>query len=584
MDEISQLTTYPTGDKSDPSILYTGLGTFWTNVFQGKEMLSGLTLEQSENLLQLYIELVDVLNSYSVHNIPVFDTNKWYPLVIYKSQYNRVPLIYNPDDAVYGVQPADDPFFQNAVFRYGFPKSPTTSVYLHQPPEVFKDFGIFANRVIDPTRLLVKGTDVSWDRNGALVFNQDLFEDPEISKTSVIAENGTPVTYTDEAGNEIQEEFVLIWAYNGQLDADRIFEAFGQIFEVRKESSQFYKDLLRGLMNLSVEGPTVAAISQAVSGILNVPVIRAPEEYLQDYFQAGGYKHVITDKNTYKFDQRYAYSFDDTLMKSQNVGTRFLAGEAVCNAIIYRDNVKSPGWWKNDLGPFLALSMTAFAGEYEEQLYFENELKLFSLDGSGNIVFPVLGKEEDVATFNAYINDPSRQDQVKEYLGLSSSSPVLNLNPVDVLFEGVLKYNTAFIAIQVIDTGEFGEFLGLFDEISPYLPRHVYFLTSITLNADFEEFANLNDTYWADEAETDRRNADASKTGISEGEAVPGSEWSDLFLITRSPIDGSPADPFVGGLPLDNVTCNSTTDTQAEVNAGQEAYRTSGKVVLLDFS
>jgi hypothetical protein len=92
---------YPANDVTDGNRLYAALGSFWTQIFQERGTLKGYTLAMAEELIQSYYQLVEILNSYSIRDVPVFNLKKWQPLTIKRSEFNSVPLTFQKNSAVW---------------------------------------------------------------------------------------------------------------------------------------------------------------------------------------------------------------------------------------------------------------------------------------------------------------------------------------------------------------------------------------------------------------------------------------------------------------------------------------------------
>ena len=93
---------YPANDVTDGQFLYRSLGSFWTYIFSDKNLLKGYTTGMAEELIQAYYTLTEVINQYSVKDVPILHKEKWYPLKIKKSEFNKTKFIFEPGGAVFG--------------------------------------------------------------------------------------------------------------------------------------------------------------------------------------------------------------------------------------------------------------------------------------------------------------------------------------------------------------------------------------------------------------------------------------------------------------------------------------------------
>jgi hypothetical protein len=254
------------GTVTDELFLYRSLGSFWIDVFEDKSTLKGYTKGQAEEISQRYLDLIEVINSYSSDKISVFHKEKWKPIHILKSKLNEAPFTFNPDDAVFGVQPDYSQFYAGQPFKFGNPKTPSAKVYQYYVGKDLVDFGIIADRVISPVRVYIYGSDVIISK-GTLSFNKNVFDDPDLVKFDVFDNDGNSVTYTDINGVTQQEQSMTLWAYNGLSDTDKLYKAFGYIFRLYKPSSEFYKQVLAGVIKLFINGPTISIIKKIIRGI-----------------------------------------------------------------------------------------------------------------------------------------------------------------------------------------------------------------------------------------------------------------------------------------------------------------------------
>jgi hypothetical protein len=479
---------YPTKDRTDPEVLYSSLGSFWTQIFEDKAVLKGYTLGLAEELIQRYYELLEAVNAYSVKEIDVFHKEKWQPIIVYKSKFNSAPFLFKPDDAIFGQQSTNDRYYQSVIFKFGFSKKPSADVYLYSVGENFKDFGIIADRVFDPKSIYINGTDVILN-DGILYFNNNIFDNPNFPKLDVIAENGEPTIFTDADGVTQQEQVAILWAYDSHIDENRLYYNFGYIFNLNLNNNEFFKNILVNVINLHIDGPSVSAIRNICLAFLDIKAVINETEQVVEIFEDNYYKFVVTDKEVYKFDKLYQ-------IKPEVVtGAIFNRGFVFVDAVEYYDNVEIPRWWKSSavLNKKLALSQYIFLGNYSNQLVFKNELDLISLDGNGKIIFPVEGAESDVKLFNLTLNaDTANVSKLKNAFNLIKPGDSAAIIPVDFLMENFLKNNTSFFKFNFITNALQAKFLKLIPLLRSQLPPYVYFIFGLNFKLANDDYSNLN--------------------------------------------------------------------------------------------
>jgi hypothetical protein len=487
--------TFPSNDAADGQYLYRSLGSFWTQVFQDREALRGYTTGMAEEFIQAYYRLIETLKQYSVKEISPLRKERWKPLMIKKSEFNKSAFVFESGGAVFGFQPNEDKFYANQLFRFGFPKeSVGNKVYSYSPTFKLGTFGAIANRIISPSLLLLPGVNVLL-HNNTLFFNTDLFSNDYIPRARLISDSGVPATYQDADGNKIDDELIVLWMYHAEVDYNDLHDNFGVLLDIKPTAAKDYKRLLQAVMSLSVEGPTITAINSCLAAFVNTPIIIEPSEIIEDIFDQLGEKIIITDKHTYKVP------VDQELNAKLQIGDRVHAGEILSNNIKIIDIVIDPVWWKNEISTNkLAFSSHVFAANTKHQLFFENTVSLVTYT-ERKLTFPVLGEPEDVAAFQAHINDdtpkpdgsPGNLTQLLDALNFKrNATNYLSINPVDFLFNNILKNNTLLVKLDFYSEAQLLDFFDLFPTIKDYLPAHVYFLLYIKLQLPADEIYNLN--------------------------------------------------------------------------------------------
>jgi len=479
---------YPAADVTDGQYLYRALGTFWTQVFQDRDILRGYTAGMADELIQAYYRLTETVNSLSVRNIDVFHTVKWQPVVIKKSEFNKSPFIFEVGGAVFGTQPAQDPLYAGQLFRFGSPKeSSSKSTFSFTPKLALTSFGLLADRIVAPSLLLLPGVDVSFEK-GVMYFNQDLFSSSALYRAALFNDTGERATYVDATGAVQQDEFIILWAYTAKIDEDELYNNFGTLFDIRLTSSLQYKQLLEAVMSLAIGGPTIASLKSVFSILCKSPAVLAVTETVEDIYADDAYNHVITDKNAYKYpiimEPNTAVEVGDTLH----------AGDCLTDAVRLIDSVIDPVWWLREFdSPKLALPKHVFAVDVQHQLLFENTESYIDYTPEEGFSFPVQGSPSDVALFNARINLKENKDKLISALYLDKDVATRTaINPLGFVFTNILKNNTILLKLKFYSESELSLFFDLLPTIQKYLPPHVFILVYVAFQLATEEIAELN--------------------------------------------------------------------------------------------
>lgn len=477
------------GTVQDWEYLYYSLGSFWTDVFKDKETIKGYSKGMAEEMVQRYYDLVETINSYSVEDINIYHKQKWQPLYIYKSRFGAIPFVFEKDGAVFGPQPAEDPYYSGRTFNFGGKKTPAAEVFLYKTENSLKEFGAIVEQILNPKVLYTYSTDVILE-DGVLFFNKNIFENSLIPRVTVVDEFGKKVTYTNDNGDILDEELIILWICNASIDTEYLYKSFGSIFGLKLQSGVAFKEILNQLVNLYIDGPTIKSMLAVCAAFLLTPVSLENDEVVEQYIVADDFKYIITDKRVYKFATKF------NLAKDVVVGNTLKAGTSLTDALLYLDNPKViSGWWKgsNILDSKLALSQYLFNGPYMNQLIFSNSLELVTLNAQGDIVFPVEGSPKDVELFQKYINEPVNQQTIKDTFNLTNPGDIYPLIPVDFVMENFLKLNAAILSIKFDSTmGE--ELTILLPLLKNALPPYVYLITKLSLSLETENYDKLNNS------------------------------------------------------------------------------------------
>ena len=515
---------FPTKKETDPEVLYASLGSFWTQLFQEKGTIKGYTLGQSEELVQSYYNLIETINSYSADQVSVFHKEKWHAITIKKSEFNRVTLRFEQNEAVYGAQPADDVYYAAQVFKLGFPKNSNLELFTYKLSADFNSCSVLANKVLNPSVIYINGTDF-YIKNGIAFLNKNLFEQKDIIKYDLIDDDGSQVYFTDTNNKVIKDQVVVLWAYHAGIDKQALYDSFGYIFNLKLKNDQLYKDILSSLVKFYNNGATVAAIKNIAASLLGAKSVVQEEEVIEDIFEETNvdgsikFKHVTTDKTAYKFDPYY------NILAHLAPGYKVYAGEQLVDAFEYYDHVQQPYWWKNKLSPKVSYNNSnlafgypgmhfpsfIFLGNYEGHLYFDNTLALMTYDYTGNLKFPIVGSKHDIDEFNSQLNTRRIagklvKESITEKLNLKPGD-TYPLYPLDFLFDNFIKSNTAALKVNFKNSNDTKLFMDLFPTLKELLPKHVYLIVYIDFPIQQDVYNSLNNAFLI----SDRKaNADGS--------------------------------------------------------------------------
>jgi hypothetical protein len=388
-----------------------------------------------------------------------------------------------------------------------------------------------------------------------LFFNSDIFNNPYLPKSKLLGDLGVPSTFVNSNGETVEDEFIILWTYNAEIDNQELYNNFGILLDIKLSTSEAYKNLLKGVMNLAVEGPTITALSSAFAALANVPIIIESEETVEEIYSDILYKYIITDKNVYRIYP------EQSLSEGIKPGSVLNAGDLITGDIKLIDSVISPNWWQREIATDkLAFASHVFAVNAKNQLFFETGISLVTYT-NGKLTFPVQGNPEDTQAFQDYINIPSNKLSILESLGVFENTPILlsdelivrvsthkdltkyivtdkniykiprnkhialtvvegaslqagtaliilteteeienyrsanpplPIVPTDFVFSNIFKNNTLLLKLSFYSNEQLISFFKLYPLIQQYLPSHVYILIYMNLDIANESLDNLN--------------------------------------------------------------------------------------------
>jgi hypothetical protein len=477
---------FPALDATDGQHLYLSLGSFWTSIFNDKNVLKGYTLGMAEELIQAYYSLLEMVKQYSVKDVDLFHKEKWKPIIIKKSQFSKAPFVFEKNGAVFGYQPDTDKFYANKLFRFGSPKQTTDKLYSYTPDFPLKKFGLIANRVIAPSFVMIPGVDVLYS-NGVLYFNDNLFNNDYIPRAQIIGEFGVPQTFVDTEGKITNDEFIILWVYNSEEDRESVYSNFGVLLDLYLPSSESYKNIISGLFNLLIDGPNIKALNIIFAAFNKTPTILENYETIEDIYLQENTHYIITDKHVYKI------SAEKGMASNVKVGAKLAAGEILSDSVKLVDSLINPAWWRYEIeSNKLAFSSHVFMVNPSHQLFFENSIKLLTY-ANGKFTFPISGRPEDVDSFHDYINaSPVKEELVQKLGRAADESFSLAINPLDFVFTNVFKNNTLLLKLNFYDDLELSNFFDLLPNIQNYIPAHVYLIVYLTLKIAPDNIDHMN--------------------------------------------------------------------------------------------
>lgn len=360
------------------------LGSFWSQLFDNGALGDAIGYASSENLIQGYMDLMEVISTSSVDTVPVLSKKRYFPLTILRSKFSKITEIPKYGSGGYfGLQPSNSKYLEGIYLRYGRSSLLQEPFFYPINNSRLRDIGSVAiNRLFEPSSILTKDTDFVFVLEG-VIFSKNIFENELFPKREII---------NIETG-EIDEE-VVVWFCDALEDKEYIFNQYGYLFSNYRKSTEDYKRAMQSVFKLISGGPSLFKIDSFLSAISGSPIIREPQETVEKIIQSPEGTLIITDKNVYSIGDI------QDLRSNIVVGATLVAGTPISNAVEIV-NTKQKFWWQKFLslplkkgGTSNTNSYVAFPNklepvEYGKLMFLGNNLSRsirFNLIGSKNAI------------------------------------------------------------------------------------------------------------------------------------------------------------------------------------------------------
>lgn len=340
----------------DSEAVFKTLGDFWYSHYDNKDQIRDLVYALVELQKQLAEDTTCLEKSVSRHTIEPFRKVLWYPVHILESEFiNNAKRYVN-----YG---------ETSIVGDGV----TYGVVTHQRftvpvPDEVVEIGAVHDRIVNPELTIdkpgIKNHKIEIDIN---LFNLD----------SVYIE-----TVYNEQGEAVDREAVL-WLADLLVDREDLYNLFGYALGIKLNSSERYKALINALFNALINGPSKAALSECMSAITGIPVVKTDREQV---IKIEG-NSVITDKNEYTF------SPNDTILVT--VGDILSRGDTLTSGLVIKDR-------PDDIRGLQLVPPMTYLGMIGN-LYIPNEDTLLTIESASDktlVNFPVYGNASDITRFN----------------------------------------------------------------------------------------------------------------------------------------------------------------------------------------
>lgn len=484
--------------------LYEWLGTFWTRIYEDQEFAK--SLQQGEGLLaaQLYLLYLESLNLQDRYNLPVLHRERWFPIVIKRSQAGqgdatalRVDMDPTP---VVGPQTGVE-FVQGAILQFGGTANLVMGVTYPLPAASVDIITSIVDNPVNPRVILTRSTDYTIDQETVMFLrDKDPFTLTAFPRQTIVNADGT----TDEA--------IVLWACNFLVDVDYVFNYLGYALNIRTPSREFYKKFLNATWDLYNQGTPISWLKSAIGAMLGEPTVIHSGEVVEALLTTDTSQQVVTDREVYTVPANAVLEDNVTLgavldqwqylTKTIRLYTHIdpmkLTGSTEYGVQIKTD-VQAVFFDRSMLRARVAYGVSA-----DWQL---SDIVKDGVDSKGNarLKFTLYGTDDDLDIFWSDFwswlatNDMTSEECFVEYLypihPIDDGAVYGQVAPLEFLFRYFLKYNTFVIVVdksRLITLGEGVDQVGYLNLLQRVIPAHTRLLVEEQYSPEAEEY-DLND-------------------------------------------------------------------------------------------
>lgn len=356
------------GPLDDPQGLLALLGSFWSEVYAGNDLVAGLLAARAQLDQQSQEDFQELLACLSRLKVPIYRTVLWHQLTLHESQLNSPNLAH-----------WDGSYAFNTGLAYDV-SVPSTGLFAWAAPQGLAGLLAAANGIHGQSLVWTAGFDF-YLANGAIWFAQNPFTAPGITIREVF----------DGTGAQVDRE-CDVWLYRSQWDLGAPHTQFGYVLEDwAPPSSRAYRDFINAGFDSLVGGETPAALSRLVAAACDVPVAQGGETV--QYASTDANKiWIVTDQ------QAYGFALTNTVLVTP--GQVLAVGDALVDAAQVFSF--SRGQVPDEIKA-LALGNGFLAVGFVGELVFENKTVPLTVDenvdGYTKVSFEVGGLPGDVEQF-----------------------------------------------------------------------------------------------------------------------------------------------------------------------------------------
>jgi hypothetical protein len=448
---------FPASRFDDLTLLAQTPGSFWTEIFNDRELIFDLLRGYAAQERQLEQLLAELYDSMGRQTCPVFHTDWWHPLILTEGTGQSASVLRYGDDLVYGPQPDTA-----IVYTYGDNKDP--SWQYPAPADLAATF-LLTDAVVQPNVCLCSGVEFYLaPARQQLVFARDPFLD----------ERFTPFTATDGVRR------LRLYLFAAQLDWQFVPKLYGSIVGLQGPSSPAFKELTNVILDGVASGTAREQIAAALAVLTGIPRA-AGTETVEVITTNAQHLLIITDQQVYRYR-----AWATPLVA---VGDQVAAGQDLVDAVqVFEPNRGQIPDGVTALAVSKGLLLTSVG---DELIFADRAVPLTVITGvSGytKVTFPLGGFAADVAAFFTEIHarGVAAGTTLANYLDLrdpelqvgqpTARQLPTTVNPLQLLMHNVLRHAVILAQLKLHDLGDAGAGLQYAGVLRRILPPHVALL------------------------------------------------------------------------------------------------------------
>lgn len=321
---MGRTTPRPIDDLDRGEALLQRTGSFWSSVFPDNDKFRVILEGLAHLRAQYEVDRAEAKELVGRHTAPWSHQTLHLPLRLLRSQAKETGVVYGPNLAFFGPQPAGQTYPEGLTLKFGEPPGfgptsmPLTANVLDLP-------WCITNLVRSPTRTWVNGVDYWVDRGSRrLNFRDDPFADPKVA--------WRPVTSPD--GSEDQE--ILLWAWRAETDRRYLQDYWAYAFDLDLTSTEASRNLLNAYADGLVGGLSRDRLTEFLAAVADTP-LTGSDEVLLASIDEGDSRLILTDKAAYRVPREAS--------ASASVGETIRRGRPVTDAVTVSEVCGSnPDW------------------------------------------------------------------------------------------------------------------------------------------------------------------------------------------------------------------------------------------------